>query len=1242
MKKTKQIIFNILFILFLLPSSYYAQEDKIPDNIIKDLNDIYIKHGFAIKGTSSPKSSSLQGNSPDKPAKANLINKIKCSTPLIRDLNIYISKQEEHYRPMIRKYLRMRPTDGGDEDYYGNGVVVKTYTTAHFLIHYVDTPGNTHVVDLTDLNSNVIPDIIENYSYIVEECWNKEVTELGFNKPVLENGELFDVYILDLQDGPNYLSYAYTVTDPYANHPIQSKCYIVMDNNYIDSLSYPGITESNYINLIKVIFAHEFFHAIQNAYNSYGDLWFSEACSTWVEDIVYNEVNDYRTYLDDFYSHTEYTLEHNSSEDSYYVYGALVFPRYLNIKYGTNIIKKTFESMSTDTRQEYDIGVSLTSIKFALNDEQLLFDNVLGDFRVASFLVGQNYSTTFAANYYKDEESRDFNVVPKVESLQYPFDIYSPDIKFAPQYSGVNYILITPANSNSVMTLKFSGNANARWGGKIIKYKYDNSLDVENIAFENNRTAYITVSDFGNIYSKVILVVYVTYGSNDIRYSYTLSNFNPDNIPPQNVHDISVNPFDDSNLKLSWANPEDKDFAGVIILRNDSKEILEDYVDRENNIVVFEDMDTTFIDNGLTAGKTYYYKIFAYDSAQNNSSGVSASGTVNNDITSPPQINVLTVQDDNSNGQVNLDWSTYDYPLDIANYAIYYDTSDFAITTNAQYYININADTTKYSVKGLTNNVLYYFAVSGIDKTGNENQNVFTKSAKPTWDYAAPDQITELYTVPGGGSGKIILNWVNYSQPKDLRYYRIYKNSQSFTNVEAMSFYNTTLQKNCTIENLTNNTNYYFAVTAVDINYNENKNVISVKAIPREYQDFSIAANTENINVFIDGNYAYSGKWIGIMQSRNSIFNEIAKKHFLMLRESKGIYMDAYGLVDNTLRGAQVNIKMQNVVNTEYRSSSKLLTAQDELSAPFVVDWDNDGKKDLIVGTSLGEIYFYHNIGTDASPELDKSKILFANGKIIDVGEEAVPFVVDWNNDSKKDLIVGTKNGKICFFENIGDDENPEFNDSTIIYQNTEKSIAPFVVDLDDDRDKDIIFGTAKGEIYFLENIGSDENPSFSSGKKIEDVSALDGYSVPFLINWNHLGKKDIVIGNSQGSAQVFYSSSTSMAQNFFENFDFIKASGNNVTTKSGRAHPFIVDWNNDNKWDVIIGEENGDISIYYGAAPVVEPPDEPNKICFLTEIFGDKNKTLLEIRDKFLLNSNYGNKFVEFYYKILNVLLSF
>ncbi len=66
------------------------------------------------------------------------------------------------------------------------------------------------------------------------------------------------------------------------------------------------------------------------------------------------------------------------------------------------------------------------------------------------------------------------------------------------------------------------------------------------------------------------------------------------------------------------------------------------------------------------------------------------------------------------------------------------------------------------------------------------------------------------------------------------------------------------------------------------------------------------------------------------------------------------------------------------------------------------------------------------------TPVFDLPVAIEANGSPINVGTggNASPFVVDWNGDGKQDLLLGQYNlGKIRFYENIGENFAPVFGD---------------------------------------------------------------------------------------------------------------------------------------------------------------------------------------------------------------------
>jgi hypothetical protein len=68
------------------------------------------------------------------------------------------------------------------------------------------------------------------------------------------------------------------------------------------------------------------------------------------------------------------------------------------------------------------------------------------------------------------------------------------------------------------------------------------------------------------------------------------------------------------------------------------------------------------------------------------------------------------------------------------------------------------------------------------------------------------------------------------------------------------------------------------------------------------------------------------------------------------------------------------------------QAGSEDLKAGDNYSAPCVVDWNGDGRKDLIVGSDrVGGVYFYANEGSDDEPIFSAGIRMRADGSRISV-----------------------------------------------------------------------------------------------------------------------------------------------------------------------------------------------------------------------------------------------------------------
>ncbi|MCX6622814.1 MAG: VCBS repeat-containing protein [Acidobacteria bacterium] len=86
---------------------------------------------------------------------------------------------------------------------------------------------------------------------------------------------------------------------------------------------------------------------------------------------------------------------------------------------------------------------------------------------------------------------------------------------------------------------------------------------------------------------------------------------------------------------------------------------------------------------------------------------------------------------------------------------------------------------------------------------------------------------------------------------------------------------------------------------------------------------------------------------------------------------------------------------------------------------PIAVDWDGDGRTDLLqrnlYSAAYGEpwwgLYFWRNIGTNREPRFDRSVRLKVDGKVIEDYYASFQ-LTDWNHDGRLDILCGVGGGR--------------------------------------------------------------------------------------------------------------------------------------------------------------------------------------------------------------------------------------
>lgn len=245
-------------------------------------------------------------------------------------------------------------------------------------------------------------------------------------------------------------------------------------------------------------------------------------------------------------------------------------------------------------------------------------------------------------------------------------------------------------------------------------------------------------------------------------------------------------------------------------------------------------------------------------------------------------------------------------------------------------------------------------------------------------------------------------------------------------------------------------------------------------------------------------------------------------------------------------------------------------------ASPVFIDFDGDNDLDLVIGSNEGNLEYYEN--DNGSYELDNSvNDIFLQQ--VRVPWEASPEFVDIDGDNDLDAIIGGGNGEFNFFKNNGGvfEEQPRDSLNPFSLLDVGSSASPTFIDLDNDGDLDLVSGNLDGQFkyyedslgIFVERTGMD-NPF--SGFDVGD------YSSPVFVDLDKDGDLDLVSSNYQNSSGLHYYENT--AGVFTEQI----GSDNPVAGLSmkARATPTFADLDKDGDLDLLVGQYYGDGAIDY------------------------------------------------------------
>ncbi len=287
------------------------------------------------------------------------------------------------------------------------------------------------------------------------------------------------------------------------------------------------------------------------------------------------------------------------------------------------------------------------------------------------------------------------------------------------------------------------------------------------------------------------------------------------------------------------------------------------------------------------------------------------------------------------------------------------------------------------------------------------------------------------------------------------------------------------------------------------------------------------------------------------------------------------------------------------------------------------VDVNGDGLPDLIVASSLGYLYWYPNVGRKGQPVFQHANLVQTN-----LGTGARIHAVDWNNDGKVDILFGNIQGDINLLLNQGTATDPKWVSSMgkprwfppppwphpqigaqapkIMEAGQPLNIgnysAPIFYDWNGDGLPDLICGEGSysaNSISIWLNVGSKSNPSFRSDQKFT-LAYGDGHEIlaPCVYDWNGDGIPDLIVGDRDGEVLLYLGTKESTAvPNKIAPIELTKLIKIGNDEKMNYVMSVCVcDFNDDGIPDILYGTAGGTLMVALGSGDRKNPTILPGK----------------------------------------------
>ncbi|MBI4439191.1 S8 family serine peptidase [Candidatus Woesearchaeota archaeon] len=200
--------------------------------------------------------------------------------------------------------------------------------------------------------------------------------------------------------------------------------------------------------------------------------------------------------------------------------------------------------------------------------------------------------------------------------------------------------------------------------------------------------------------------------------------FMADTTPPEKAVISTVLQYKGA-IKISWQPSNSTDIGSYGIYRANSPFTSTSEAPR---IATAPASATYYNDTSVASEATYYYAVTVIDANGNENTSTSPVATNSLDALPPSAVRGIAVAAIPGKAELNIAWQP-NPEKDLSYYSIYRSNTPFSTALQSLLAANVTANTTAYNDKSLTSETTYYYALTAVDNSSNENKTVTTVAA---------------------------------------------------------------------------------------------------------------------------------------------------------------------------------------------------------------------------------------------------------------------------------------------------------------------------------------------------------------------------------------------------------------------------------------------------------------------------------------------------------------------------------